>query len=121
MPVVWTKHPKVWRDNAQVVIRATRGVAQKVLEKRAPEVVEWLRANAKWQDITGETRRTLFAKVVKGKVDTDSRLVMGALTEWFVWLCLANGGKFDVLGPALDFWGPIILEDLRQALTKPSG
>ena len=118
MPVVWTKHPRTWRNNAQFVMRALQGVAQEVLEKRKDEITAFLKANAPWTDRTGNARASLQARVVPGKLGTDARLIMTYGSDIFYWVFLefSNAGAYSILPHAVDVWGPILKQDLQEAL-----
>lgn len=97
------------------VERATLRVA----ERMAKEIEEWMRANAIWQDQTGDARRLLQAEVI----DVTGRMAMILLTHgvsYGVFLEFSNGGRYAILSRALDVFAVRIMRELQIELAGGS-
>jgi hypothetical protein len=102
-----------------------RGLAEKVAHRRyqralavaidlAPQVTEWLQNNAQWEDVTGHARASLECVVIEGTSSFAMKIKGGgAEAPYVVFLEFDNAGKFAIIGPALEYWGPIFAEAFR--------
>ena len=94
-----------------------RGV-MKVATRYAGEIETWMKANRKWTDRTGQARATLSAEVI----DVTGRAALILLTHGVdygaLYLETMQGGRFAILGPALDHFAPRIMRDLQVELTS---
>lgn len=80
------------------------------------EAEAFARANAAWQDRTGNARAGLFATV---EVDELEQMVAmfvshGAAIEYGRWLELANGGKYAILIRTIQTVLPDVERELRE-------
>lgn len=82
---------------------------------RAEDIQTWMQENAVWEDRTGYAREHLL---------TDIERFQDGLNIWLfyqevpydVYLETMQAGKFSILGPAIDYWGPILMNDVRSIL-----
>lgn len=80
----------------------------------APRIEAWMKANAVWTDRTGNARQTLWAEAFDF-LDVIV-LAFGHGVSYGVFLELANTGRYAVLTPALDHFGPKIWNDAQRLL-----
>lgn len=80
----------------------------------APRIETWMKENAPWMDRTGNARQTLWAEVF----DLADVIVLsfGYGVSYGTFLELANQGRYAVITPALDYFGPRIWADARRLL-----
>lgn len=82
--------------------------------RRAPEIENWMRDNAPWQDQTGNARQTLYTQVIPTLGEIVVLLSHGM--DYGIYLELKNAGKHAIIAPAIDHWLPIIMADIQRAL-----
>lgn len=115
MGIRWQTPPEeAFLALADAYIGAINDALFALAQRRAPEIEAWLKANARWIDRTGNARQTLFAeaeKLVQG-----AAINLGDGMEYFLWLELAHGGTYAIIGPAIDFWGPVLWNDVKELL-----
>lgn len=87
---------------------------QALMAQRADEIEAWMQANAPWQDRTGVARETLRAEIEVVYGEGVSILMSYGDIGYSLWLEVMQGGRFSILGPALDHWRPIINNDIRR-------
>ncbi len=68
----------------------------------AAEIESWMKANASWDDRTGNARQTLQAEAEQELTEIAIRIFHGV--DYGVYLELSNQGQYAILGPALDYW-----------------
>ncbi len=90
-------------------------VALSIARAYAPEIQQWLQANAPWSDRTGEARRGLTTEIeyVVGQV---VRIWLNHGVWYGVYLEFAHAGRYQLLSPALDYFIPKIMADLQAEL-----
>lgn len=76
---------------------------------------EWAQENAPWQDRSGDARALLKAEVVE-EVGSIGMIVLQHGVEYGIWLEVANQGKYAIIAPAIDFWGPVFFNDMRRLM-----
>lgn len=89
-------------------------VAYLVCQARAPEIENWMKANAPWTDRTGNARQTLYAQVIPALQEILVLLDHGV--DYGLWLEVANAGRYAIVTPAVDYWAPILMADFRRHL-----
>lgn len=85
----------------------------KVATLYANEIEQWMKANRKWTDRTGEARATLKAEVI----DVTGRAALILLTygvDYGVFLEMKP--QYQIISPALDHFGPRLMRDLQIEL-----
>lgn len=87
-------------------------VIEQVMLARAPEIEAWMKENAFWQDRTGNARQTLYTDVVTALHEVV--LLMAHGMDYGIYLETMGVGVYAIVGPALDVWLPVILDDLRH-------
>lgn len=94
-----------------------------IAKKRAPEITEWMKANRPWTDRTNQARTTLHVDVEPVSDELVNLLLAhGVEHGWYLegltpqGMETTQGGKYSILLPALDYWGPILMDDIRKML-----
>ncbi len=118
MSFQWTTRPSAaWPDLAGAYAALIRRSVRTLADRRAPEIEAWMKSNAPWTDRTGNARQTLNTEVddLAGSA-VEIRLAHGM--EYGIYLELAHGGNWAIIGPAIDHFAPIIWNDVL-ALLRP--
>ena len=112
--ITWRKSPddlgeaiRLW--GGQVNNRVYQGMA-----KLGPEMEASAKANAPWQDQTGNARAGLHATVGGSRGATTTVYLMHGV-HYGKYLELKNGGRFAIVGPTLVQFYPKAREVLRKA------
>lgn len=117
MTIEWVKTPTdAWMPKyIDWTFRIPAAIAQ-AFEARREEIGAWMKAEAVWRDRTGAARRSLHAEVIQEGVLV--MLVMQYTIPIFYsrYLETMQQGRFSILSPALDYWAPILIEDVRKLL-----
>ncbi len=115
-----------WRYN-----NALDDAIQEVLSEAAPEITAWMKENAPWTDRTTKARYSLKAEMGdfwyrfqdgdERNFKSTTRLVIGYIATadpvWYAWyLETIKAGKWAIVGPALDEWGPIIWNRIKTRI-----
>lgn len=116
----WDIEPEQIYYNALVWSDTLIAVIKQVLDRRALEVGLWMQANAPWTDRTGRARAFLTTDVVE---IMGQALVMNLRhgVSYGLYLETTQGGKYAIIAPALDYWGPIIMQDVKSIVRLASG
>lgn len=93
-------------------IVALKQAAGMVIASRAPQIENWMRRNAPWQDRTGNARQSLHV-VVEIMSDVVVMTLAHGMTYGF-WLETRWAGRYAIIAPALDHWTPIIIADMQK-------
>jgi len=117
MSVVWDIEPdemlvQVAEQYATDLHRAAYTIAQRY----APEIEAWMKATAPWTDRTGNARQGLSAKV-DDEVNQFVELIMAYDVEYGKYLEFDYGGRFAIIGPALDTFAPKIWADIQRLVS----
>lgn len=118
MAFKWIVDPKdVFPQGMENYTRTVFTSGRKVAESRAEAMVQWARMNAPWTDRTGAARRGLHATVEQSPqviaeitISHDPSLIYPPFLE------LANAGKFAIIAPTIDMWGPIFMRDMQNMM-----
>ncbi len=102
----------------QLVERYTNTIivsGRRVANQRAQDAEQWMKDNAPWTDRTGAARAGLHVEV------REAPAVLAELVfshdeslDYPVWLELANGGRYAIIAPAIDYWGPRLMQDVQR-------
>ena len=115
--VTWSVTPEqAFGELTAAYIAAIRRGVRAIAQRRAPEIEAWMKQNAVWQDRTGNARQTLNTEVEQVTADM-VHIVLAHGVEYGQYLELSHGGRFSVISPALDYWSPIIWQDVQTMLS----
>jgi hypothetical protein len=87
-----------------------------IVQVYAPKMQAWMKRNRVWTDRTGDARRGLVAELVV-VVGEMFQITMGHNVEYGRYLEFSNQGRYAVIRPALDYWGPQILKAVRRFMS----
>lgn len=93
--------------------RQVEAATLRVASRLSKDIEQWMKQNAPWTDQTGQARATLRAEVnyVTGRA---AMVILQHGTEYgSLYLETIQGGKYAIIGPALDYWAPRIMDSLR--------
>lgn len=79
-----------------------------------------MRANAPWQDQTGNARTGLSAQYQKGGIG-EHYLHLFHRVDYGIWLEIKNSGQYAAVRPQLEISGRHIMEQLSGLLVKLGG
>jgi len=83
----------------------------------AAEMEAWAKENRPWTDRTGDAKAGL-----RGFVDEEVGaigvviLTHDPLLDYPIWLEIANQGRYAIIAPAIDYWGPIYFKRLQRLM-----
>lgn len=102
----------------QLVERYTNTImlaGRRVANKRAGDATAWMQENAPWEDRTGAARAGLHVDVLESPgVLAELVFSHDDSLDYPVWLEIANGGKYAIIAPAIDYWGPKFMNDIQR-------
>lgn len=102
----------------QLVERYTNTIflsGRRVAEQRAEEAEQWMQDNAPWEDRTGDASAGLYVDVRESPgVLAELVFAHGEDVPYAVWLELAHGGTYAIIAPAIDYWGPRLMQDIQR-------
>lgn len=88
---------------------------RRVAEQRAQAMEQWAKANAPWTDRTGAARRGLHATVQESPgVIAQIIISHDPNLDYPIWLEIANGGRYAIIAPTIDQWGPVFMQDMQR-------
>lgn len=87
-----------------------------IVQKYAPLIENWMKEQASWTDRTGHARQSLRAEV-EYEVNEIYLYLYYEDIEYDVFLEYANSGRYSILAPALDYWGPILWREVKALMS----
>ena len=109
----------VWRDEGlqDGINNGSERLMKKVdslLLYYAPQVENWMKNNASWTDRTGAARNGLAARFFS---DGSGRgIILYHQVPYGIWLEVRFSGRYAIINPALEEWGPRVMEGVRHML-----
>lgn len=83
------------------------------------QIADWMRAEARWQDRTGNARAALYADVLHVARQSVTILVShGPAIDYSVYL---ETSRFGVISDTVDNFGPLVFNRMRELIAKRSG
>lgn len=102
----------------QLVERYTNTIflsGRRVADQRAADAERWMKQNAPWQDRTGAARAGLHTQVLESPgVLAEIVFSHDPNLDYPIWLEIANGGRYAIIAPAIDYWGAIFMRDIQR-------
>lgn len=112
----WTADPEpAFTQMTDSYIAWLRGALLALASRYAVEIEAHMKANAVWEDRTGNLRQSLYAEV--------SEFVGGIAIgfdyglDYGFWLEFAHQARFAIIAPTLDEFGPRIVADVQRLLS----
>jgi len=113
----WERPPDVvFTELAEAYTAAVHRGVKAIVQRWAPQIENWMKENAPWTDRTGNARQTLHTEI-EDVVNQAVALILAHGVHYGVFLELKNAGRYAVVTPALDEFGPAIWSDVREMLT----
>lgn len=124
MSFSWSVTPtQAWGGLANAYVLAIRRGVRAIAERYAPEIEAHMKANATWTDRTGNARQTLTAVVEELGLDMLAvilahGMIYGSYLEGYTpeGRETMQGGRFAIIAPTLDEFGPRIWADVQALL-----
>lgn len=114
MPIVWQKTPEeAFGELADEYERAIHTAVRTLLQRYAPDIEAWMKTNASWTDRTGNARQTLNTEVEE-VLNEAVTIYLAHGVDYGKYLELSNGGRYAIIGPALDYFAPKIWADVQR-------
>lgn len=112
--------PQAYQSHSQAVFAYIVEVA----EKNGKEGAVWMKANHKWENVTGKAEAGLTVDVTASPMErVEMTFNYGADVPYDIFLELANAGRFAILAPAVDLFGVKVMNELKGmanvSFTKP--
>ncbi|MCC6454201.1 MAG: hypothetical protein IT328_04610 [Caldilineaceae bacterium] len=117
----WTDPPSaLFPAGMEVYVTKIHVGVKAIAEKWAPEIENWMRANAPWTDRTANARQSLWSDVNE-VVGVMVEIIMAHGVEYGTYLegwdprhsrWMQNAGTWAVVEPALDHFAPLIWADV---------
>lgn len=112
----WERPPAiVFEELAAEYARAVHQGVLAIVQRWAPQIENWMKANAPWTDRTANARQTLHTEIEE-VVNQAVALVMAHGVYYGIFLELCNAGRYAVIAPALDEFAPQIWADVVRML-----
>lgn len=111
----WTVSPTVALvELAEQYSRAIFQSGREIAYDQAEEMENYAKQNAPWTDRTGDARERLHATVEEtGPIGT---IVLSHGVEYGLWLELDHGGRYAIIAPTIDVFGPKIMRSLQNMI-----
>lgn len=109
----------VWRDSnlsesLNTGARKMEKEIEAILSYYAPEIENWMKNNAPWRDDTGAARNGLAARFFS---DRDGKgIILFHQVPYGIWLEVRFSGRYAIISPALQEWGPRVMEGMNGML-----
>jgi hypothetical protein len=108
----------VWIPNTQRWANSLVQMVFDVVSARAEEIKQWMKDNHVWKNRTHLAEEQLDTAVRRDGTLVTLYMYHGADVAYSRFLeRYMQGGRFSVLRPALDYWGSILLDDVRKKLS----
>ncbi len=111
----------VWKDdglelNLRNGPKLIKEKTEAVLQRYAPEIENWMKVNAPWTDQTGAARNGLAARYYSDSESTG--IILFHQVPYGLWLEVRYSGKYAIIDPALQEWGPRVMAGLTGTLEE---
>lgn len=118
MSFQWTVTPTTaFTDLSRAQANAIRRAVRLLARRYAVEIENHMKANAVWTDRTSHARQSLYTEVREwGQDMVEILLSHGENIPYSVYLELSNQGRFSIISPTLDVYGPRVFADVQALL-----
>lgn len=110
----------VWRDGVIPSLKTakerTMKAANIAAQSMAPEVENYMKINAPWDDQTGNARNGLAARAYR---DNDEiGIVLYHQVPYGIWLETRFGGKYAIIEPTIQAMSPVVMARFERILDR---
>lgn len=117
MSFEWIVTPDIaFSQLTNAYIARIRAGVRAIAHHRAPEIETWMKDNHLWINRTGAAEAGLHTEVEDAALDIVEIILEGGV-DYQIFLELANGGRYAIIAPAVDYWGPVIWRDVMALLS----
>jgi len=115
--LVWSHPPqRAFAElSASYAAAIERGIFA-IAQRWAPEIESWMKSNASWIDRSSNARQGLYAKP-EHFVGEMVEIIMAHGVEYGIYLELSNAGRFAIVNPGIDRFGPLVWQDVVRLLS----
>lgn len=93
----------------------------RLVDKLSDQATQFMRAEARWQDDTGEARAGLYADIEHAARQSVTLLLShGPAIEYAFWLEYAHRGRFEILSTTSDHFWPLLYRGALEIMRKHS-
>lgn len=120
MPFTWEVTPEqAWIPLYAQKFEAIERDIVAVAEALTDDITAYMKANAPWADRTGAARENLYSVVQHAARESVSILLShGSLIPYGVYLEVLNAGRFAIIAPSVDVWGPRMMAEVQGVLSR---
>ena len=112
----WIRPPgEAFGELTEAYVAAIHRGVLAIAKSYAPEIENWMKANAPWTDRTGNARQSLYTEVNQ-VVNSMVELVLSHGMSYGVYLELCNQGRWGIIDRAIDHWAPILWSEVVRML-----
>lgn len=101
--------------NLKKVNSVVQGAIKVGVATNAPRIEQWMKTNAPWTDRTGNARNGLIARPQFSSPDKAS-IVMSHSVPYGIWLEVRWGGRYAIVGPAVEYWSPLVMKSISALI-----
>lgn len=93
-------------------------VIQAYAEKKAQDMERYMKQNHKWKNRSKRAEKGLYGKVITSRMKYVTTIEIGHGKDvWYsVYLEEYYGGRFAIIQPTLDLFGPMIMNDMNNIM-----
>lgn len=110
-----------WARETRRYTSSIRFFIREVFQEKESDIELWMKANAPWRDRTGNARRSLHAEI---SVSMEAYILSVLYNDdiyYDILLEYAHGGKYAIIAPTIDYWGPILLSEIAERIRNGRG
>jgi len=105
----------VARNIETLFLVTKRKQLDEAIEKLLPQITDWMKANAPWEDRTGDARASLEAVISnRAKVFLVLWFTYGPDIDYAVYLENMQAGRFSILSKTMDYWQYKIFDTFKK-------
>lgn len=82
--------------------------------RTAGDIEDWMKENAPWNDRTTDARSGLTAAFIPDK--KKPTIMIYHTVDYGVWLEVRWNGRYAILTPALEYWGPQVVARIQAVI-----
>ena len=86
----------------------------RTLYQTAGDIEDWMKQNAPWSDRTTDAREGLTASATEHP--THPYITVYHTVDYGVWLEIRWNGRYAILVPAIEHWGPEVMQNLKAVI-----
>jgi hypothetical protein len=115
MTLKWDKKPSdAFGDLATAYANTIRRAVLQLADRYAVEIEQHMKNTAPWTDRSSNARQTLTARAENTPNSVEIMLRHGV--DYGIYLELANAGRYAIIAPTIDEYGPRVWRDVRSLL-----